>query len=86
MATVFSLPGVKRAPGESGKLNRCVDLTVSPLSGLELSSSRFVEDYRGAPLQQYVTYEGRTSPFPDSLLLQVRFYGSCSDPRMLTER
>ncbi|KAK7062576.1 hypothetical protein VNI00_000064 [Paramarasmius palmivorus] len=52
VATVFSLPGVKRAPGESGKLNR------------------FVEDYRGAPLQQYVTYEGRTSPFPDSLLLQ----------------
>ncbi|ESK85272.1 heme peroxidase [Moniliophthora roreri MCA 2997] len=52
LATVLSLPNVRRAPGESGKLNR------------------FVEYHRGAPIQQYVTYEGSISPFPDSLLLQ----------------
>ncbi|EEB99351.1 hypothetical protein MPER_00984, partial [Moniliophthora perniciosa FA553] len=53
--TVLSLLNVRRAPGESGKLNR------------------FIEYQRGAPLQQYVTYEGGITPFPDSFVLQVTF-------------
>ncbi|KAL0576476.1 hypothetical protein V5O48_005487, partial [Marasmius crinis-equi] len=32
--------------------------------------NRFVEDYCGVPLQQYITYEGRVSPFPASLIVQ----------------
>ncbi|KAG7089000.1 hypothetical protein E1B28_012947 [Marasmius oreades] len=32
--------------------------------------NRYSEEYRGLPLQQYITYEGRVSPFPDSLVVQ----------------
>ncbi|KAL0563971.1 hypothetical protein V5O48_018086 [Marasmius crinis-equi] len=34
--------------------------------------NRFMEDYRGIPLQQYITYEGHVSPFPASLIVQYQ--------------
>lgn len=32
--------------------------------------NKYTEEYRGIPLRQYITYEGQTSPFPDSLTIQ----------------
>ncbi|KAL0070995.1 hypothetical protein AAF712_001553 [Marasmius tenuissimus] len=42
--------------------------------------NKFEEDFRGVPLQQYVTYDGGVSPFPDSLVIQVSGLSDCGAP------
>ncbi|KAJ7232063.1 hypothetical protein C8J57DRAFT_1384032, partial [Mycena rebaudengoi] len=56
LGKILGLKNLKRAPGISGKFNRCVVI-------------RFVETVHGAPQQWYVKCALRSGPLPESLVV-----------------
>lgn len=69
---VFSKKNIRRAPGRSGQLNRCVEYCDTfEVKSLPNRSCRFTIDWHGTPRHLYINSKGMITPWPESLVVQV---------------
>lgn len=76
--SVFSLPNIRRGPTYTGVLDKWVLFFLSP-RGTSSSipadeNGRFQFDIVGTKTDLYISNQGTISPFPASLLIEVRSF------------
>jgi hypothetical protein len=74
LGTIFSLKDLQRAPGQSGQFNRCVTTLVFLNKPTMSFVSRYIQKSQyGFQEQVYINSRGHISPWPASLVVQVRY-------------
>jgi hypothetical protein len=68
---LLSLPGLQRAPGNSGHIHKLVCASSSIGTGAKPGDHRFTQQVHGIDQTVFVDDDGKHTPFPASFMVQV---------------